>query len=194
MKTLEIRRKEFEIIEEINDYHWIATRKGKEYEVIDYSWHLGEFEDLITVDEKLNHTGIAHPRIYTYDKRTHVVAIERINSPTVLDELCVKNLSDDYFKEIFRANWFCKKDKFLLDFAPDQWKMFNGKLYYIGTYLGKFDENKTFEKDAIMLWVYSRELTAYLSAHGRTLDKTRLPINEGYIKKEICLKTIQFYL
>ena len=194
MEIFEIKRKIFEVIEKIGDRTYKVSRKGKIYFLKDFKNDKKGFERYIETEGKLNTTGIAHPKIYAYDKNINVVAAEYIEGTTVCEDLMKEDLSDQYFELVFKANWFVKKEKISVDYDPRLWKLKNEKLYYLGTINGKFEENTSFEKVSMRLWFYSKDFAKFLVQNGLPVDRNRVPDNETAINKKMVLTVVRYYI
>ena len=144
MEYFEIKRKNFEVVEKLGERSYLVNRKGKLFFLKDFENDKKGFETYVDSEWKLNKTGIAHPKIYAYDKNILVVASEFIEGPTVLDDLMKSDLSEQHMEQIFKANWFMKKEKVPLDYSPDKWKLLNGKLYYLVKKSHRYTDLKLF--------------------------------------------------
>lgn len=194
MEIFEIKRKIFEVEEQLGERSYIVNRKGKRYFLKDFENDKKGFNEYIESETALNKTGIAHPRIYAYDKNICVVASEYIEGSTVCDDLIKEDLPEEYFELVFKANWFVKKEKITVDYDPRLWKLNNGKLYYLGKVCKKFEENSSFEKVSIRLWFYSKEFAKFLVQNSLPVDRSRVPDNDGVTNKKMVLMVVKYYI
>ncbi len=194
MEFFEIKRKIFEVEEKIGERTYRVVRNGKVFFLKDFENDKKGFEEYVDTEWRLNSTGIPHPKIYAYDKNELVVVSEYIDGPTVLEDLMKQDLSDEYFINVFKANWFSKKGKLPIDFDPELWKMVNGKLYYLGPVSGTMDDKSYFEKAPMRLWYYTKDFAKYLIRKGLSVDKTRVPDNEAAINKQMALTVVKYYI
>ena len=194
MEIFEIKRKIFEVVEKLGERSYKVSRKGKIYFLKDFENDKKGFEQYVDSETKLNGTGIAHPKIYAYDKNIRVVASEYIDGSTVCEDLIKEDLSEQYFELVFRANWFVKKDKFSINYDPRLWKLNNGKLFYLGVICGKFEENSSFEKEMMRLWFYSKDFAKFLIQNGLPVDRNRVPENEAFVNKKMALMVVKYYI
>jgi len=194
MEVFEIKRKIFEVVEKLGERSYKVSRKGKIYFLKDFENDKKGFEEYVSSETKLNGTGIAHPKIYAYDKNLRVVASEFIEGSTVCEDLMKKDLSEQYFELVFKANWFVKKDKLNINYDPRLWKLNNEKLYYLGTIYGKFEENSSFEKEKMRLWFYSKDFAKFLIQNGLPVDRSRVPENEAFVNKKMALMIVKYYI
>lgn len=194
MEYFEIKRKIFEVKEKIGERSYLANRKGKIYFLKDFENDKKGFERYIATESKLNVTGIAHPKIYAYDKNLLLVASEFIEGSNVLDDLMKNDLSERYFELVFKANWFVKKEKLGISYDPILWKLSNDKLFYLGSLNNNFDENTSFEKQSMWLWFYSKEFAKYLIKNSLPVNKGRINDNEAALNKKIALTVVKYYV
>lgn len=194
MEIFEIKRKIFEVVEKLGERSYKVSRKGKIYFLKDFENDKKGFEQYVESETKLNGTGIAHPKIYAYDKNIRVVASEFIDGSTVCQDLMKEDLSEQYYELVFKANWFIKKGKFSINYDPRLWKLNNGKLFYLGVICGKFEENSSFEKEMMRLWFYSKDFAKFLVQNGLPVDRNRVPENEAYVNKKMALMVVKYYI
>ncbi len=194
MEIFEIKRKIFEVVEKLGERSYKVNRKGKIYFLKDFENDKKGFEQYVETESKLNSTGIAHPKIYAYDKNLRIVASEFIEGSTVCEDLIKEDLSDRYFELVFRANWFVKKEKIAVNYDPRLWKLNNDKLFYLGPISGKFEENTSFEKEMMRLWFYSKDFAKFLVQNGLPVDRSRVPENEAYVNKKMALTVVKYYI
>lgn len=192
-QEIEIKRKFFEVIETLGERSYKVERKGKIYFLKDFGNDEHGFWQYVDTESSLNTTGIAHPRIYTYDKRTHIVATEFIEGKSVMDLLIEQDLDDGVIESVFKANWFSRHSKVPLDYSPNVWKVYNNKLFFVGTIRGKFDDKQTFEKHGLRLWFYTKDFIMFLNKFGIKGDINRIGADEAAINKKIALAVVQFY-
>lgn len=194
MEIFEIKRKIFEIVEKLGERSYKVSRKGKFFFLKDFENDKKGFEEYVATESKLNGTGIAHPKIYAYDKNIRVVASEYIDGSTVCDDLIKEDLKEQYFELVFKANWFVKKEKIRINYDPRLWKLNNGKLFYLGPICGKFEENSSFEKEMMRLWFYSKDFAKFLVQNGLPVDRSRVPENEAFVNKKMALMVVKYYI
>ena len=194
MEIFEIKRKIFEVEEKIGERSYKVSRKGKIYFLKDFENDKKGFEQYVDTEAKLNLTGIAHPKIYAYDKNIRVVASEFIEGSTVCEDLMKEDLSEKYFELVFKANWFVKKEKIAINYDPRLWKLNNEKLYYLGPICGKFEENTSFEKVSMRLWYYTKDFAKFLVQNSLPVDRDRVPDNETGVNKKMVLMVVKYYI
>ena len=194
METFEIKRKVFEVIEQLGERSYKVSRKGKLFFLKEFDNDKKGFEEYVDTEWKLNGTGIAHPRIYVYDKNTRIVASKFIEGTTVCEDLMKEDLGDKYYELVFKANWFVKKDKLPIDYDPQLWKLVKDKLFYLGTLSGKFDETFFFEKLSMRFWFYTKDFAKYLVKNNLPVDRERVPENEATVNKKMALTVVKYYI
>ena len=192
-EIIEIKRKEFTVTSIINETCKIVERKGEQYLLKDFSNDVKGFNEYVESEHKLRTSGINIPKLYLYDKNKHLVVMDYIDGETVLEMLQDEPLPDIIFEQIFLMNFRMKVNKIKIDFDPLNFRVKNGKLYYLSSFCRKFDENSSFEKSAIFLWFYTKELVAYLSSKGLPVNQNRINKISGETNKQIALMTIKYY-
>ena len=193
-KLIEIKRKEFEIIQQLGEHSFLATRKNKFYFIKDFANRENEFWTYVETEGKMNSTGIPHPKIYVYDKHLHIVATEFVSGDKITDLLIKEDLSELIIELIFKANWFSKRNKIALDWEPNNWIFDGNKLFYVGVVNQKYDPKMDFEKRGIRLWFYTRDFVSYLTKNGIRGDLSRIGDSEAQVNKKIALSVVKFYL
>ena len=192
-EIIEIKRKEFTVLSNLDENQKIVERKGKTYLMVDYSSNKEGFLQYINSENKLRTSGIRIPKLYVYDKNKMLVVKEYIEGESVLDLLLKEDLKDEIFEEVFTINFMMKRNKIKLDFDPINFRFFEGKLYYISDFCKVFDEKASFEKEGIFLWFYSPELVTHLSKRGLPVDQKRMSKVPGYLNKQIALTVVKYY-
>ena len=192
-KIIEIKRKEFEILEPIGDRSYKVYRKGSTFFVKDFGDDEKGFDHYLKAEHRLRTSGIRIPKLCLYDKKKRIVVSEYIEGKTILDLLQEDHLPDICFEEVFIMNFFSKRSQVMIDYDPQNFKVKNGKLIYLSQFYGVFDEKLTFEKDAIYLWFYGKELVEYLSKRGLPVKQERIISNSGELNKQVALTVVKYY-
>ena len=197
-QIIEIKRKQFTVLEDINEHSRKVSRKGKTFLFRSFK-NDDEFETYIDNSNKLKNNGIHVPKLYVYDKKTLVLVEEFIEGKNVFNILLEKPLPEDILDQAFYMNWFMKSGRFCIDFTPDNFIYSNnGILYYIGIEkMFSFDESKTLEKKPIFLWFYGRDFVELLKQRGIAIDRDRFnpddSAQQAALNKEIALAVVKFY-
>lgn len=192
-QEIEIKRKVFEVIEDLGERSKKVTRKGKYYFLKDFASRSEEFSQYVDNSKKLENSGVRAPKIYIFDKNKHIIVEEFIDGDTVLDTLIKEDLPEVYIEQIYLMNWYMKKDKFAIDFDPANFKFDNGKLFYIGNKIKKYDEKYSFQKMGVWYWFYTKDFVDYLKAHKLPIDSKRSNVDQGVLNKQIALLTVKYY-
>lgn len=192
MEQFEIKRKVFDLVEQIGERSYKVSRKNKLYFLKDFGNDTKGFEKYTDELSRLNRTGLSTPKLYVYDKGCRMSACEFIEGKTVLDTLKESELDELVYDNAFKANWYAKHEKVAVSWDPLYWVISGEKLYYLGSILGKFKENDSFEKEGIFLWLYSKDFIQYLMNHGIRVDESRK--NETVAaNKKIALTVVKYY-
>ncbi len=189
----EIKRKNFEIIEKISDRSYKVTRKGKIYFLKDFEDDTSGFEKFVTCENRLSITGISYPKIYAYDKKTHVIVTEFIEGQLITDLLILGDLKEEIIDEVFKANWYMRNAKIAINFNPSLWMYTGSKLVYLGHDFKKFESKDSFEKMYLRYWFYTKDFISYLNSLGIQGDSSRIGPSEAAVNKKMALMVVKYY-
>ena len=192
MEQFEIKRKVFDLIEQVGERTYKVSRKNKVYFLKDFANDEKGFEKYVDDLSRLNRTGLSTPKLYVYDKSSHMSVCDYVEGKTVLDILKEQELEEIVYDNAFKANWFMKREKLALSWDPVYWVISGEKLFYLGPVLGKLKENSSFEKEGIFLWFYSQDFIKYLMNHGILVDEMRRKETVAANKK-IALTVVKYY-
>lgn len=192
-QIIEIKRKEFKVLEPLGEHSFKVERKGKSYFLKDYGNNSKDFDHYIKSENKLRTSGIRIPKLYTYDKKAHIIVSEYLEGKTIFDSLLEHDIPDICFEEIFIMNYLCKRNKIVINFLPENFLIVNGQLFYMSSDYKDFEERLAFEKSAIFLWFYSKEFVTYISKKGIPVDQSRLAKEVGATNKQIALTVVKYY-
>lgn len=193
VEQIEIKRKVFDVVEDIGKRTKKVQRKGTFYFLKDFGKETRQFLDYVDGFNKLKVTGIRVPKVVMYDKAKNIVITEFIEGKTVLDELLEKDLDEKYFEMAFQTNFYCKKDKISIDFDPKNFKEKDGKLFYLSMNCTDYNQKWDFEKNHIVLWFYSREFVKYLKNNFLPIDEVRANKDQGALNKQLALIVVKYY-
>lgn len=193
VEQIEIKRKVFDVVEDLGKRTKKVQRKGVYYFLKDFGKETRQFLDYVDGFNKLKNTGIRVPKVIMYDKARNIVITEFIEGKTVLDLLLESDLDERYFDMVFQTNFFVKKDKVSIDFDPVNFKEKDGKLFYLSMNCTPYNQKWDFEKNFIVLWFYSREFVKYLKDHFMEVDPERANQDQGAINKKIALIVVKYY-
>ena len=191
-EILEIKRKEFEIIEQIGERSFKATRKGQTYFIKKYDSDIKGFEEFIDAEHKLRVSGVVNPKCLLYDKKTRVVVVEYIEGEICLETLLAGELPETIIEAIYKTFWYARNDRMALDYSPINFKYVNGKLYYLPFKVTKYVENEQFIQSDIRLWYFTKEFIKYCHSLGIDVDESHLK-SDYETNKKIALMTVKYY-
>ena len=145
-EIIEIKRKEFEILEQIGDRSFKVERKGQLYFMKKFDNDEKGFEEFMEAEHHLRVSGVTNPKCYLYDKKLRIAVIEYIEGDTCLEALLGGELSETIIELLFKTFWYAKSDRLALDYHPENFIFTNGKLYYLPFKVGKFVSRKVSSK------------------------------------------------
>ncbi|MEA5061387.1 MAG: hypothetical protein VB015_03155 [Erysipelotrichaceae bacterium] len=194
MEQIKIKGKIFDIVEQISHKSFKVTRKNKEFLLKRFVENSLELEDFIKKSRELKISGISIPKVQIIDKKSNSVILDYIPGPTALDVIVNQSLDKAYYEKIFEAAWYAEHEKITLDFRPDNWKLYNGRLYYLPfDYVAGYDKNRSFDLVGLRYWFYTKELADYINSKGLQVDKMRLK-DEYATNKEIVMCACQYHI
>ena len=130
-EIIEIKRKEFEVIEKVGERSYKVDRKGKTYFLKKFDNDKKGFEEIIKNQEILRNSGFQIPKVYLWDKNSLIFVTDFIDSDNIFNILKKEDLNDEIYEQFFLTFWRCKNSKISLDFDPINFKFYDGKLYYL---------------------------------------------------------------
>ena len=193
MSEIKIKHRTFEIIEEISENEFIATRKGKKYYINKFVPGSEAGLELCYSCLRIYSAAVKAPMLYLTDKKGGYVVREYIEGgEKLIDIISREELSEDIYKQLFLNASLAKRNKITINYEPDKWVLKDGTLYYVYPHFIEYDEEKDLIKRYLRLWFNTKELVQFLNKNGRTFDKNRLK-DEYTTNKEIVLMTIKHY-
>ena len=191
-EIIEIKRKEFEVIEQLGDRSFKAERKGNYFFIKKFEDDKKGFEDFVEAEHKLRVSGVTNPKCYLYDKKLRIVVVEYIEGDTCLEALLGGDLTESIIELLFKTFWYARTDRMALDYRPDNFKFVNGKLYYLPFKFTKFVDKEEFIQNDIRLWFFTKEFIKYCHSLGIDVDQSHLK-SDYEVNKAITLMTVKYY-
>ena len=191
-EIIEIKRKEFEVIEQLGDRSFKAERKGNLYFIKKFEDDRKGFEDFVEAEHKLRVSGVTNPKCYLYDKKLRIVVVEYIEGDTCLEALLGGDLTETIIELLFKTFWYARTDCMALDYRPENFKFYNGKLYYLPFKVARFDSKEEFIQNDIRLWFFTKEFIKHCHSLGIDADQTHLK-SDYELNKAIALMTVKYY-
>ena len=189
---IEIKRKEFEILEPMGDRSFKAQRKGQLYFIKKFEDDAKGFDQFVDAEHRLRVSGVANPKCYLYDKKLRIAVIEFIEGETCFEKLLGGELEEQNIEMLFKTFWYARNDRLALDYSPQNFKYVNGKLYYLPFKYEKFVSNETFIQKDIRLWFFTKEFIQYCHSLGVDVN-TSLLKSDYETNKNIALMTVKYY-
>lgn len=192
MQQIEIKRKFFDILEPMGERSYKVSRKGDLYFLKDFGKDKAGFEDFVDRTNTLKVTGVKTPKIYLYDKNSHIIVMEFIDGSFMSEFLSVHDMDENMYQKLFQTYFYGKVDKLYLDFKPENFKWYNNNLYYIPFTYKKFINSDKFINEDLYYWFATPILEEYLLSAGFSFDHKRVK-SEFEINKSLTLLSIKYY-
>ena len=192
VEEIEVKRKVFEIVEQIGERSFKVQRKGNFYFLKKFEDDVKGFESFIEAEHHIRVSGVNNPKCLVYDKKTRIAVSDFIEGETCFDVLLKEDLPEEVIDLLFKTFWYARNDKMQLDYKPENFKYQNGKLYYIPFVCSKFESKDQFILQDIRLWFFTKEFINYCHSKGIDVDKTRLK-SDYEVNKNIALLTVKYY-
>lgn len=194
METLIIKRKEFEIIEQINENCYKVSRKGKDYFVKKFEPKSDEYNDYVYAANRIKSALVLAPRIRLTDKKNGYVVSDYITGQTVLEYLCENDPTDDdpIYKNIFITTHLARVNGIVLNCKPNNWIITKNGLVYMKHVFDVYSKDKDFTQTDIKLWFLTRELARFANDRGYVFNVNRLK-DEYLTNKRMVLITCKYY-
>ena len=191
-EIIEIKRKEFEVIEQLGEHSFKAKRKDQVFFLKKFEDDPVAFEKFIDAEHRLRVSGVTNPKCYLYDKKLRIAIIEYVEGENCLETLLREDLSETVIELMFKSFWYARNDRMALDYSPQNFVFSNGKLYYLPFKCDKFTTNEQFVQKDIMLWFFTKDFVKYCHSLGIDVDQSRLK-SDYETNKNIALMTVKYY-
>jgi tRNA A-37 threonylcarbamoyl transferase component Bud32 len=191
-EIIEIKRKEFEIVEKIGDRSYKVERKGKYYFLKKFDNDKKGFEKVIKNQEILRNSGYSMPKVYMWDKNAMIFVVDYIEGETVFDLLKENDLDEKIYEALFLMVWFYKKSRNAIDFDPINFKFYNDKLYYLPYKMVDYDSNRDFLTRDLPYWFFTKDFVKLAHSRQVEVDQKRL-LNDFEMNKKMTLIAIKYY-
>ena len=191
-EIIEIKRKEYEMVEQIGEHTFKVERKGQYYFMKKFEDDPAGFEKFVDAEHSLRVSGVTNPKCYLYDKKLWIAVFEYVEGETCFDSLLKEDLPESVIELLFKTFWYARNDRLALDYSPKNFIFSNSKLYYLPFKCGKFTTNEQFVQKDIMLWFFTKEFIKYCHSLGVNVDQARLK-SDYETNKNIALMTVKYY-
>ena len=192
-EIIEIKRKEFEVLEKLGEHSFKVQRKDKIYFLKKYD-NKESFNSFVEHYRRLKITAMDIPKCYLFDKNLLISVVDYIEGETVFASLLKEDITnEEIYKNLFLTEWYMRREKLRIDFHPENF-IFNGKkLYYLPYTFGKFEPDYDFNMKDLRLWFATKQFSQYANSKGCEFDDARVG-NEYAINKQIALMAVKYYI
>ena len=192
-EIIEIKRKEFEVLEKLGEHSFKVQRKGKTFFLKKYD-NKDSFNRFVDQYRRLKITALDIPKCYLFDKNLLISVVDFIEGDNMFDVLIKEDIkNEEVYRCLFLAEWYMRREKLRIDFSPENF-VFNGKkLYYLPYSFGKFEADYDFNMKDLRLWFPTKQLSNYVKSKGIEFDDSRVG-NEYAINKQIALLAVKYYI
>ena len=193
IEEIEIKRKVYQVIEQIGDRTFKIERKGKFFFLKKYDEDRKGFDDFTDAEHRLRVSGVSNPKCFLYDKKLRWAVLDYLEGDNCF-ELLRQNgaLSEEILELMFKAFWYARNDRMYLDMKPDNFVFSNGKLYYMPFTYSKYVNNDPFVQGDIRLWFFTKEFIKYCRSKGLDVDDSLLK-SDYETNKNVALMTVKYY-
>lgn len=192
-ETINIKRKEFVVIEKMGERSFKVERKGKIFFLKKYD-RRDELEEFIKNSRRLKITALETPKVYMFDKDQLISVVDFIEGDNVLDLLLKDNSLDELiYKSILADEWYMRREKLKIDFAPNNFKFNGKKLIYLPFKTLPFEQGYNFAMKEFRLWFYTKEFSKYVKSLGYSFDDSKIG-NEYATNKQMALMAVKYYM
>ena len=192
VEEIEIKRKNYQVIEQISDCLFKVERKGKYFVLMKFDNDPDGFEKFTDCEHRLRVSGVSNPKCYLYDKKLRWAIVDYIEGENVFDMLQKAPLPEQVLELMFKAYWYARNDRMALDMKPENFVYADGKLYYMPFKYERFVSNDTFVQRDIRLWFFTKEFVKYCHDKGIDVDQSQLK-SDYETNKNIALMTVKYY-
>lgn len=194
MEKITVKRKEFEIVEKVNETDYIVLFKKGQYLLKRFGENETGYKNLLFNLKRLFNSGVPCYKVFRCDNKTHDVVLTYQAGETIYQILLKKPLDESVFEELFRVNFIARQNACFLNYSPKMWIFSKDKLFYLGTEFENLTEkNKNYFVDiGIKYWYHTREFKEFVIKNGDPLDKNLFK-TEFEANKELLLIVCKHY-
>lgn len=186
------KKKPVEIIEKIGENSYKCVFKNQTYFLKIFK-DKTSFLNYLGNKKYLKNSGIFAAKVQYIDKKQYLIFEDFIEGENALDLLIKGPLDEVYYKSIYNIAFRTKIERILLDYKPENFKLFSNKLIYLSDKYFRYEEKENFVNKDVRYWFHSKELVNYLKEKGVSTDNIILKA-EYELNKEIVLATIKYYM
>ena len=192
MSEIKIKHRIFEKVKDLSNESFLATYKGKTYEVLTFDYKTEAGDALMYALKRIQSAGVKAPKLFWIDKKAGYAVREYLEGESVMRYIANQDITDDMYKQLFLNEYLAKTNGMTLNYEPDKWIIVEGKLHYMLPQFIKYNEEKDLVKRYLRLWYNTKELNQFLNKNGLSYDKSRLK-DELVTNKELVLLVVKYY-
>ena len=160
-EIIEIKRKQFEVLQPMGEHSFKVTRNGKIFFLKKYSSR-DEFKKFVDQQHRLKITAIDIPKVYMFDKNLMISVVEFIEGEIMLESLAKGDIEDEnILKLLFLDEWYMRREKLRIDLRPHNFIYTGKKLVYLPYSFENPDPKYNFTMTDLRLWFPTKEFKAY---------------------------------
>ena len=191
-EIIEIKRKEFEVIEKVGDRSYKVERKGKVYFLKKFENDVKGFQTTVKNQEILRNSGYTMPKVYMWDKGSNIFITDYIEGVNDFDVLCKEDLDEKILEALFLLAWYARKSRNYIDFDPINFRWSDGKLYYLPSKMVDYDSKRDFLVKDLPYWFFTKDFVKLAHSRQVDVDESRL-LNDFEMNKKMTLIAIKYY-
>ena len=192
-EIIEIKRKEFAVIEKIGERSYKVERKGKFFFLKKFE-NKEDFQKFVSNQHRLKITALDTPKLYLFDKNQMISVVDFIEGPTVLETLLEEDIkNEEIYRILLNYEWCMRREKMRIDFRPENFKFDGKKLYYLPFKYTNFESDYNFVNKDLRLWFPTKQFAMYVKTKGLSFDESRIG-NEYATNKQIALLAVKYYM
>ncbi|MBE6136405.1 MAG: hypothetical protein E7181_03965 [Erysipelotrichaceae bacterium] len=192
MENIVIKKKEYTPIKELGENLLLVQREGKKYVVRWLGIKTNAFSDFKYAMKRMKTSNVASPEVYYLDKKTGYALMHYVDGPTMYEELIDHDFDDDVYVQLFNIQWMARKSMMQLDYNPQNFRIENGKIYYIPFTFDFYKKSNDFVEKDLRLWFYTKEFEKMLTENGQLLQHSRL-LPDFDLNKKMVLTVVKYY-
>ncbi len=192
VEEIEIKRKVYQVVEQIGERTFKVARKGEYFFLKKFDDDKAGFQDFVDCEHRLRVSGVTNPKCFLYDKNLRWAVIEYVEGDNCLDLLKEGSLSEQILELMFKTFWYARNDGMELDMKPDNFVYTNGKLYYLPFKYKRFVSKDNFVQKDLRLWFFTKEFVKY--CHDKGIDVDQSLVKSDYeTNKNMLLMVAKYY-
>ena len=125
-EIIEIKRKEYEVIEQIGEHSFKVERKGQFFFLKKFEDDPAGFEKFIDAEHSLRVSGVSNPKCFIYDKKLRIAVLEYVEGETCFDKLLKEDLPESVIELLFKTFWYARNDRYQIVFNRNRYASGNG--------------------------------------------------------------------